>query len=665
MTLPARSRFVAPFLVAAAAAFSTPSFAADAFVFPVYASGSQVEAACSAMLTDMQSQADKLQAVPEANAATVLGALDAIARRGDDTSSPIDYLTAVHPDKAVRDAGDACGLKYQAFYAAFLQNERIYKLLKEAQPTDDIDRQYQRDLLDQFEDSGVGLPADKQQRAKDLNQQITKLSQDFQRRVQEDKTLVPFTAKELGGVPRGVWQKAKRDPKGRYLLGLDYPTSGPVIEHANDPKARERMWRALYARGGEANLTDLASLAQLRREYAGLFGFDSYADFILRRRMARSEAEVQKLLANVHDAVDARERSDVELLRRAKAQQLKIKGDELPPLNRWDVNYYMERARIAKYNVDQEQFRQYFPPEASLKFVFAVANRLFGVDFKPVQQTLWYPEARAFIVVDSASGKTLGNFYIDMYPRADKYSHAAMWQVRNVSTLAERTPAAALAVNFDRKGLTIEELETLLHEFGHGLHGLLSQTRYLGEGGTAVQTDFVEAPSQMLEDWVYDPQVLALFQQVCASCKPVPAALLDKASRARHFGKGITTARQYLYASYDLALYGKKPEEPMALWARMEGATPIGHVKGSMFPASFNHIAANYAAGYYSYLWSLVVADDLRTAFAGHKLDPAVGKRYRDSVLANGGQVPPAELITRFLGRPLDSKAFYDELNKQ
>jgi len=317
-----------------------------------------------------------------------------------------------------------------------------------------------------------------------------------------------------------------------------------------------------------------------------------------------------------------------------------------------------------KFAVDEEEFRQYFPPDASVKFVFRLATRLFGVEFVPSPEPLWHADAHAFEVVDVATKKPLATLYVDLYPREDKFSHAAMWGFHNPSTLVGRLPAGGLVANLDRKGLTIDELKTLLHEFGHALHQVLSNTRYASQGGTNVQLDYVEAPSQMLEDWIYDPVVLAVFKDVCADCKPVPAALLAKADKARHFAKGIAVSRQHLYASYDLALHGKEPQDPLTLWARMEGATPLGYVEGSMLPASFGHIASGYAAGYYGYLWSLVMAEDLRTAFEGKKLSSEVGHRYRDTVLANGGQIAPKELVRQFLGRPTDSKAFFKSLNK-
>lgn len=637
---------------------------AQPFVFPRYADAAQVDAACQRLLADQKANERKLEQLPADGGVAALAALDALLIRYEDTLGPLALLAGVHPDKAIRDAADACEVSYQEFNNAFLQNAKVYALLKQVQPADEIDRRFLRDALDVFEDSGVGLSVEKQARVRAISTELTRLAQEFERRIREDKTRVAFTTAELKGVPANVWRGQKRDAQGRTLLGLDYPTSGPVIERAELASSRERMWRAANAQGGAENLKTLAQLAELRREYARLFGFDSYADFVLRRRMAKSEAAVSGFLADVKGAVAQRELRDLAALRAEKAKRLKT-PPESTKIERWDVAYFNEKVRAATYSVDQEQFRRHFPPEASLQFVFALSERLFGVRVAPLQQTLWHKEARAYEVSDVATQRALGTLFVDLYPRADKYNHAAVWSFRSVSTLAQRKPAAGLVVNFDRKGLSIEELETLLHEYGHALHSLLSTTRYASQGGTSVQHDFVEAPSQMLEDWVYDPKVLAIFQQVCKTCAPVPPALIARAERARHFAKGIQMARQQLFASYDLGVYGRQSEDPMALWVRMEAATPIGHVQGSMFPAGFAHIATNYAAGYYGYLWSLVVAEDLRTAFAADKLDAAVGKRYRDTVLARGGEVAPEDLLKQFLGRPTDSQAFFKSLAKE
>ena len=650
-----------PSIVAAALAAACGAAGAQVFEFPRWASAAQVEADCTRLIDAQKAGIGRLEAMQGRPAAAIAREADDFYQRYDDLIGVLSVVVAVHPDKALRDAAEACDLRYSAFFAEAQQNPRVYAVLRDAAGADAIDARVLHDVRDGFEDAGAGLPPDRQARARAINTELTQLMQDFDRRVREDKTRVPFTVAELAGVPRGVWAKAPRDAQGRVLLGLDYPTSGPVIDRATNPAARERMWRATMAQGTAENIATLHRITTLRLEYAQLFGFASYADFALRRRMAGDAKAVDAFLQQVKDAVAQRERQDLALLRAAKARH---RGTPLAKtvLHRWDVAFYNERERRSRYRIDTDRLRRHFPPQASLDWVFALSGRLFGVRFEAVQQALWHPDAKAFAVRDAADGRMLGTLFVDLYPRDDKYGHAAVWSFRSGSTATNRLPAAALVTNLDRNGLSIDELETLLHEFGHALHTLLSTTRHALQSGTNTQLDFVEAPSQMLEDWVYDAGALALMQEVCRTCPPVPAAEVAKTERARHFLKGVFFGRQHLYASYDLAVHGRSVEDPLAVWARMEGATPLGYVAGTMMPASFSHVATNYAAGYYGYLWSLVIAEDLRTAFAGRKIDAAVGRRYRDTILANGSQVAPAELVERFLGRPGNGEAFFRTL---
>ncbi len=638
---------------------------AAAFVFSVPRSAAAVAADCAAMLADLRRVQARLAQGSEPPTVALLAEFDAMTRREEDTLGPLGLLAAVSPRKAIRDAADACEREHDAFVARFLQDAPIHARLQQVNPADDIDRRYLREVLDDFEDAGVALPVDRQQRVRGLREDITGLTQRFERRLREDRTRLSFTAAELDGVPGDVWRHAPRDAQGRFRLDLAQATVFPLLDNATRAATRERMWRAFMSQGGPENIQTLAALARARRELAQQFGFESYADFVLRRRMVRSESQAQSFLVTVKDAVRQRELSDLAELRAEKARHLHQSIDDTV-IQRWDVAFYSERLRRARYAVDQEQFRAYLPPEASLRLAFALAARLLGVSVEPLaqRQALWHRDARGYSVTDTRTKALLGTLFVDLYPRADKFNHAAVWSFRNASTLAARRPAAALVVNFNRQGLTLDELETLLHEFGHALHSLLSNTRYAAQGGTNVPLDFVEAPSQMLEDWAYDPQVLALMAPLCRSCPVLSAERLARALAARDFGKGIQFSRQHLYARYDLALHGRDSTEPLALWTRMEADTPLGSVSGTRFPAGFEHIASGYAAGYYGYLWSLVIAEDLRTAFAADRLDVQVGRRYRETVLEQGGQVAPEELLRRFLGRDTDSRAFFESLGK-
>jgi thimet oligopeptidase len=646
-------------LLAAACAHAAPTLPGPAF--PRYADTKAIDQACAGGLAGANRRVKALER--RAADAGWIAASDELNAYVEDVSGAIELLVYVHPDKAMRDAAQACSLRWQDFYSTQGQNEKLYRAAKKVKPRDAIDREYLSRAIDGFEDAGVSLPAAQRPRAKQIQDRITELGQQFEQTIRDDKTKVALTVAELAGVPEAVWKDKPRDDAGRVLLGLDYPTYLPVLERGDHASARERIYRAKLNEGGDTNLKLLAEIATLRREYAALFGFKSFADFQLRRRMAENTTNTRRFLDEVKAVLTESELRDLAELRQAKAQHLN-QPLEQTRLERWDVAYYTERVRRERYTVDQEAFRPYFPPQESLQFVMRIAETMLGIRYTRVAAPLWHPEVQAYAVSDAKSGKPMATLYVDLYPREGKYNHAAVFSFRNGSTRLNRTPQAAFVVNMDRKGLTLSELETLLHEMGHALHNNVSATRYTAQAGTSVKRDFVEAPSQMLEDWVYDSKVLKLFQHVCATCKPVPDEMIAKALVARDYAKGIRYARQHLFASFDLALHAADAPEPMALWAKMEGATPLGHVTGTKFPAGFSHSATGYAAGYYGYLWSLVVAMDLRTAFDTDRLDPAIGRRYREQILAQGGQRPPKELVREFLGRESNSKAFFDYLRK-
>lgn len=629
--------------------------------FPSFQSVAEVARRCDAGLKGAQQRVKALER--RKIDAGWLAAYDDLAVYLEDHQGPNDFVLNVHPDKAVRDAAQACSLRWADFGSSLGQNEKLYRALQKAPQRDAIDAELVRLASGQFEDSGVALPGPKRERAKQILDKLTELDQQFNKNIRDAGVRVAFTEAELKGVPDSVWAKAKRDEQGRILLGVDYPSYVPVMRSAESGETRRRMWLAKTNEGGQANLDLLTQIVTLRGEYAKLFGFDNYVDFNLRRRMAKDGATATRFLDSVTGAVNAREKDELQELRAAKAQHLGTPLEQTT-VERWDAGFYSERVKLQKFSVDQNAFRPYFPPQASLEFALHVIEKMMGVKYERVANKLWHDEAQTYVVSDVATGKAIAQLYVDLYPRDGKYNHAAVWPLRGSAMRIGRTPAAALVVNFDRNGLTLDEVETLLHELGHAVHVNLSNTRYTSTAGTTVMHDFVEAPSQMLEDWVYDKNVLKLMQEVCPTCKPVPDALVAQAQAAKHYGKGGQFGRQHLYASYDLALHQSAKPEPLPLWAKMEGATPLGYVPNTLFPAGFAHIAGGYGAGYYGYLWSLVVAMDLRTAFAADKLDPAVGKRYRELVLGQGAQKPAPALVKDFLGRDSNSQAFFEYLKR-
>jgi thimet oligopeptidase len=634
-------------------------------VLPVYGAA-EIKTACAAAIAKAQQQIGRIEALPVArvDSANTIDAWNRMSIDAENAFGPIDLLANVHTDKTARDAAEACILKATEMRTEFMQREALYRRFLAVKPAAPHARKLRRDLLDEFEDTGVALGPEARARAKTIINRLEALRQEFERNVRDNKMRLAFAPEELRGMPQDYLDQAKRDDKGNYLLGFDYPDYIPFMANADDEAARERYYIAFQNRGGERNLAVLNEIAGLRIELARLYGLPSYAQYVIRRQMAQTPAQVLSFLDGVKDAVRELERREVEELRALKAATLHKPLAEVT-LGRWDVSYYQERLRKSRYAIDQEALRAYFPTLPSVQWVLNVASRLYGVKFKQAQVPVWHEDVRYYDVLDAHSGRFLGGIYLDLFPRDGKYKHAAAFGVRSVSKKVGRTPVSVLVTNFDRKGLTHDEVETLFHEFGHVLHGVLSRADYAPQGGTNVMRDFVEAPSQMFEEWARRPESIALLRLSCKDCPVLGPDMIRRLDAARKYGAGVRYSRQHLYAAYDMALAGPAPGDALATWDAMETETPLGHVAGTQFPGNFTHIAGGYAAGYYGYMWSEVLALDMLSAFGGNIMNPKTGRRFRDIILANGGQVPAQVLVKEFLGRAPSSKAFFAEITGQ
>ena len=631
-------------------------------VVPVY-DAAEIKMVCAAAIAKAQQQLGEMEALPIAKV-NIANTIDAWNRMSIDAENAIDLiylLGSVHTDKAVRDAADECILKATEMRTEFMQREALYRRFVAIKPATPHARKLKRDLLDEFEDTGVALGAEQRSRVKAIINRLEALRQEFDRNVRDNKTRLTFTPDELRGMPQDYLDKAKRDDQGNYLLSFDYPDYIPFMANADDEAARKRYYVAFQNRGGERNLAIMNEISRMRLEMAKLYGLPSFAHYVIRRRMAEKPENVAAFLDGVKDAVRELEKREVEELRALKAATL---GQPLADVafGRWDVTYYQEKLRKSRYAIDQEALRAYFPTIPTVDWAFNVASRLYGVTFHLVKVPTWHEDVRYYDVRDARDGKFLSGIYLDLFPRDGKYKHAAAFGVRGVSKKVGRTPVSVLVANFDRKGLTHGEVETLFHEFGHVLHGVLSRADYNPQGGTNVMRDFVEAPSQMFEEWARRAESIALLRLSCETCPVLGPDLIRRLDDARKYGAGVKYSRQHLYAVFDMALAGQDPADALATWARMEAETPLGHVAGTQFPGYFAHIAGGYAAGYYGYMWSKVLALDMLSAFGSNIMNRKVGHRFRDVILANGGQVPAQVLVKKFLGREPSSKAFFAEI---
>ncbi len=644
---------------------SQPAFAESARTTVSVMSAEEISALCTQGQEDWKQRVARMEAIP---AYTSEGSIQFVEEWNrllmalDDVHGPVYLLSQVSPDEGVRSSAEACDTRIRAFNTDLYLNQKLYANVRRTRTTDNVERKLRKDVLSDFEDAGIALIAKKQNRMREIRIRLDAIQQEFSRNIRDNKTRVVFSPEQMKGLPEDYLAGLKRDSGGNYLLDFSYPVYVPFMRYADDSEARRQYQFEFLNRGTPKNLDLLQEAVSLRYEMATLAGYRSYADYKLRRRMAKKPGVVGTFLDQVQDAIRVAEDKELDDLRQYKANALGVSPSEAV-IERWDVTYWQEKVRKERFDVDQNDLRRYFPTDAAVKWTLGLSESLYGITFKKADVPVWHEDVMYFDVHDKATKARLGGIYLDLFPREGKYGHAAAFPVRGGSTLEERKPISVLVTNFNRAGLDGNELETLLHEFGHVLHGVLSKTRYIEQSGTSVERDFVEAPSQMFEEWAHAKQPLAMLPQYCSpSCPVVDDALLKRINQARKYGKGTFYARQLLYARYDMALYDDHKKNVMALWEVMEGKTPLGYTKGTQFPGQFNHTISGYAAGYYGYLWSEVLALDMLSQFGGNLMNPVMGMRYRKAILERGGEAYADDLVRAFLGRAPNSKAFYREL---
>ncbi len=622
-----------------------------------------LSAACRQMLADARAAFEALAAKPlgDATPAAVLDEWDRIAIALENIEGPIAILNNVHPDKSVRDAADEAIRSLSTFQVEIFQNEALFARVQAVAPETSAQSQLKKDLVEAFEDTGVALPPDRRARAKAIADRMTILSQEFARNLRDNQERLAFSPDEMRGLPESYLARQPPDEKGNYLLSYDYPDFNPFMANAESEPARRRYYTGYLNRGTARNLEILDEVVGLRREIASLYNVPSFAHFVLRRRMAATPQAVERFLGDVKAAVEKAERNDLEELRAVKAARDGTSLDTTT-VSRWDVPFLSERLREARYSVDQESLRKYFPPDAALSWLLDISSTLYRLRFERVWVPTWHEDVFYYDVIDADSGGFIGGIYFDLYPREGKFPHAAAWPVRGVGRRTGRTPISVLVANFDRRGLTHDEVETLFHEFGHILHGVLSEATYNFHAGTSVQRDFVETPSQIFEEWARRLESLQRMSQVSPGTPVMDRDLVERLNAARRLGKGLLYARQWLYASFDLALTGEAPGAALPVWKKMEGDSLLGHVPDTAFPGTFGHIVGGYAAGYYGYMWAEVIALDMLSVFGDDIMNPEVGRRFRREILSRGGETPAAALVERFLGRPVNSDAFFKEI---
>jgi len=653
------------------------------------AAASHADSPLEAALARAEVFVERIVAVPDGERTfdNTIGAIDDMIAHLELDTNMLMFMAYVSTDAAEREAGEKAEQEVANWLIDFRKREDLYRAVKAYAATLPRLRGEQKRLLRHtlrdYRRAGMQLEPKKRDQLKEVQKEITRLSIEFEKNIRQDETRVPLTRAELRGLPDDYFAKPDLIRSGDiYLVSMAYPQFLPIMDYCLNETTRRKVWVAYKRRGGRKNVRVLEEILGLRAEAADLLGYAHPADFEIEIKMAKNADNVLAFYEKLRPLVRVKALKDHQEMLTAKREHTGEPDTKLYP---WDSSFYTNYLKKTKYAADSEKVREYFPLDRVVDGLFSITESLYGLEYRDVTDAaesagrpIWHESVRLFEVWDMATGAMLGEFYIDMHPRENKYGHAAQWGLAQHKVWSDGTvtkPLAALVCNFSKATeerpslLTHDEVETFFHEFGHCLHTILSEARYFSFAGTSVERDFVEAPSQMFENWVWDAEVLKTFARHYQTGETFPDELLEGMLKARFLGSGMLAERQFYYGLFDMNCHLKEGGDldttalGLDLWdPKQENVELYDPVPETYFQAAFGHLTG-YQAGYYGYQWSLVYACDMFERFRElGMLDPEAGMYYRERILARGGTADGLDLVTRYLGREPRMDAYLKHL---
>jgi thimet oligopeptidase len=516
---------------------------------------------------------------------------------------------------------------------------------------------------------GFDLPVEERIKAKELNQRRVQLEVTFSKNINDWEDHIEVAPNQTAGLPASYLNTLAKTATGSYIVSLKYPELFPFINMADNAAKRKELSDKKLQTGGIVNMKILEELVAIRDEYAKLLGYPNHAAYRLEPRMAATIPVVTEFLEDLAQKLKSKAYADVAALEAFKREQI----DE--PLAYYDIAYYIHALEKKTFDIDPERIREYFPLKKVIAGTLEIYQQLLGVMFEEVpDQPLWHPDVCLYAIKEKNRDEPIAFFALDLYPREGKYGHAAAFDVfkgKKISFGTDgvyRTPFAAMVTNFRKPTddapslLAHEEVSTFFHEFGHIMHETLTRAPHYHQSGVAVAWDFVEAPSQMLENWVWNAEMLKRISGHYKNmAESLPDELIQKMQHSKYFMSGYTNMRQVVLATFDMTIHQKTYSADAISKAYIDlvrAFLGISLPQDSIFPAGFGHLAS-YDAGYYGYLWSKVYAADMFTRFEiSGLLNASEGARYRTEILEVGSSRDELESVRIFLQRDPDTTAF-------
>jgi thimet oligopeptidase len=660
---------LAPFLALAAVAAqaSPPSPHLEFALTP-----EQITAQCEAAVARAGKRLDDLASMSdgERSFTNTVVAFDYIQSDLETETSSETFLKYVSPDKAVRDAGHECETQVEKYNVDIYTRPDLYQAIRgyaaKGEALSGADAKLLERTIEDFRRNGLDLPPLDRARYKLLKTHLVEMESTFSKNLNEVDDLLVVSRKELEGLPQDYIDRLERTEDGAFKVTLNYPDYFPFMRNARDEDARRRLDSLMKNRAYPDNVALLEEILDLRLRLAKMLGYTSHAQYVLVQRMAKDPQTVNAFLERMHDRLTQKAQPEL-----ARMADLKLKDDpQSKGIRSWDYFYYHNQLKKTLYAVDDEEVKAYFPLDKVTAGMFELYQHLLGVIFdEVVPAEAWHADVRQFEVRDAQSKALIGHFYMDLFPREGKYKHAAAFTLvggRAEPGGAYRHPVAAIVANFNPPGKDLPsllkhgEVETYFHEFGHIMHQVLTQASYPRFAGTRVARDFVEAPSQMLENWVWEKDILRRISGHYRTGEPLPEDVLKRMVEAKNLDSGMRYLRQVFYATVDQTYHDSKLDTDTSdTYRRLYNAITLAPLAPDTHPeASFGHLMG-YAASYYGYMWSEVFAADMFSVFEKRGiLDSDLGRRYRETILEPGGGRDEAELVRTFLGREPSEDAF-------